>query len=269
MKKNMKIGILYICTGEYKVFWKDFYISCEKFLLPKHKKYYYVFTDANKIYNEENDPSIIKIFQKNLWWPNNTLMRYNMFLKQQDKLSKMDYVFFFNANLIIVDDIWEEILPITEWIVVTLHPWFYNKTNTEFSYDRNPHSTAYIPKWKWEIYIAGWLNWWKTKNFFNLSKQINNNVKIDLKKWIIAKWHDESHINKYIIWKKYKLLNPWFLWPEGASLPFECKILIRNKSNYINLKTIKPEKFHIIWLKKIYRLLRIIAKKTIFINQKT
>ena len=34
----MKIAILYICTGKYNLFFKDFYTSCEKYLLREFNK---------------------------------------------------------------------------------------------------------------------------------------------------------------------------------------------------------------------------------------
>jgi len=57
-----KIGILYICTGKYDIFWKDFYLSCEKYLLndidengnKKFEKHYFVWTDAEGIFGEKN-----------------------------------------------------------------------------------------------------------------------------------------------------------------------------------------------------------------------
>ena len=48
------IGILYICTGPYVLFWKDFYESFEKNFLPSYEKRYYVFTDAEEIFAEIN-----------------------------------------------------------------------------------------------------------------------------------------------------------------------------------------------------------------------
>ncbi len=42
----MKIGILFIATGRYICFWKDFYKACEKYLLKNHEKTYFLFTDA-------------------------------------------------------------------------------------------------------------------------------------------------------------------------------------------------------------------------------
>lgn len=42
---NMKIAILYICTGKYNVFFRDFYSSSEKYFLPNCEKTYFVFSD--------------------------------------------------------------------------------------------------------------------------------------------------------------------------------------------------------------------------------
>ena len=38
------VGILYICTGAYDVFWDDFYNTCEEHFVGVEKKYF-VFTD--------------------------------------------------------------------------------------------------------------------------------------------------------------------------------------------------------------------------------
>lgn len=44
----MRIGILYICTGKYSIFWKKFYKSAERYLMQGYPciREYYVFTDA-------------------------------------------------------------------------------------------------------------------------------------------------------------------------------------------------------------------------------
>lgn len=44
----MRIGILYICTGKYDIFWKDFYLSAERYFFQNEPwiREYYVFTDA-------------------------------------------------------------------------------------------------------------------------------------------------------------------------------------------------------------------------------
>ena len=44
------IGMLYICTGKYTVFWPEFYETFNRNFLPGYKKEYFVFTDASPLY---------------------------------------------------------------------------------------------------------------------------------------------------------------------------------------------------------------------------
>ena len=39
------IGILYLCTGPYKLFWEDFYHTFQTNFLPETEKYYYVYSE--------------------------------------------------------------------------------------------------------------------------------------------------------------------------------------------------------------------------------
>lgn len=93
-----KIGMLYICTGKYTVFWPEFYRSFEEKFLPGCEKEYFVFTDAPAI-EYEDAPRVHRIYQEAYPWPYSTLKRFSIFLTQEDALRGMDYLFFFNANL--------------------------------------------------------------------------------------------------------------------------------------------------------------------------
>lgn len=228
-----KIGILYICTGRYSKFWKDFYKNCEKRFLPNSEKHYFVFTDDQKILNSKN-PKIHGIFQEVEQWPFPTLHRFEYFLKQKEELLKMDYVLFMNANLIVKKKILEnEVLPQNdEKLFVTLSPGFYNKVSKDFTYDRNPECSAYIPEGQGNYYFAGGLNGGHSKDFIEMSEIISKRITADYEKGIIALWHDESHINKYMFEfkDKYKILSPAYLYPQGWDIPFEKKIIILDKS---------------------------------------
>ena len=102
-----KMGILYICTGPYVLFWEDFYKSFEKNFLPNTKKQYYVFTDTDKIYGEGNE-NITKYSLKNLPWPLITLFRFDTFLSIKEDLLVCDYLMFSNANMVCSTLITEE-----------------------------------------------------------------------------------------------------------------------------------------------------------------
>ncbi|MEI6042255.1 MAG: family 6 glucosyltransferase [bacterium] len=229
----MKIAILHVCTGKYTIFWKDFYLSCEENFVTEAEKHYFVFTDSPEIDFEKTNKNIHRIYQNNLGWPDNTLMRYSIFLRVNQELEKMDYIFFFNANLIFVKKISaEEILPAEgQKLVGCLHPGYYDKPRGKFTYEGNPKSTAYIDKSQGVYYFAGGINGGLAKPFLETIQILDINIKRDKENKIIAKWHDESHWNWYLNnhLDIVKILTPAYLYYSENNLPFEAKILLIDK----------------------------------------
>lgn len=242
----MKIAILYICTGKYDVFWKDFYLSSEKYFLRNINKEYFVFSDANHIFDEENYPKVHKIYQEARPWPYATLMRYHIFSKLCDKLILYDYIFFMNANVNFVEEIFlEEIIPVGRFKLVTaMHPGFVNKRRWEFSYERNPKSTAYIPRNKGKYYVVGGLNGGESWSYIEMIQKLKSDIDVDLENGIVAVFHDESHFNKYIVDREdVKILPPTYIWPENWKSKAVPKILLRDKSRYISFFDMRSQNY--------------------------
>lgn len=259
----MKIAILYICTGKYNIFWKDFYLSCEKYFINNADKEYFVFTDAEKIDFEESG-NVHKIYQNDLGWPDNTLMRYEMFLKQKEFILKTDYAFFFNANTLFLKNINQlDFLPNdNERFTAAIHPGFYKYNVEKFPYERNEESLASISFGDGSKYFQGAINGGITSYFVEALETMSSNIKKDKDKNIIAIWHDESHWNKYLSDKPYvKILSPAYIYPENLDLPFEKIILMRDKNKYGGHNNLRGEK---VSLKgKIIKLLKKVIKKVI------
>ena len=228
----MRIAILYICTGRYNIFWKDFYRSCEKYFINNAVKTYYVFTDAETVYNED-DNSVKKIYQENLGWPGNTLFRFRIFSKCIDELKDYDYVFFFNANMLFVKEVSENILS-NDALIVTEHPGKWKRKRKHFTYETNSESLAYISENQGDVYVCGGLNGGTGEIYTKMIRDLEESIDKDYERGIIAKWHDESHLNKYILTHNYKLLDAGYACPEGfeSKLPFDCKVVIRDKEKY-------------------------------------
>ena len=259
----MKIAILYICTGKYEIFWKDFYLSCEKNFIPGAEKEYFVFTDAETLDFENKNKNIHKIFQTNLGWPNNTLMRFDMFKKIKKDLMTRDYMFFFNSNLIFQEEITStEFLPQDgENLVACIHPGFFDKKRKKFTYEKNPLSKAYIPEDKGRFYFAGGINGGRTTAFLEAMDVMDANIKEDTKNNVIAVWHDESHWNRYLLDRQdVKMLHPGYLYPDGMKLPFAKKISIRDKNKYGGHDTMRGTKSGL--LKKIKAKVGKLIKRT-------
>ncbi|MFV0587264.1 family 6 glucosyltransferase [Bacteroides reticulotermitis] len=260
----MRIGILYICTGKYDIFWKDFYLSTEKHFMASSRctREYYVFTDSPLLYGEQENNHIHRIEQKNLGWPDNTLKRFHIFLRIKEQLmQETDYLFFFNANLLFMQPVGSEILPglNSNGLVGTIHPGFFNSPNAEFTYERNNASTAYIPMGEGVHYYAGGLSGGRTKPYLELCETIRSWVDKDALNQIIPIWHDESLINKYFLDNPPAIsLSPAYLYPEGWTIPFDEIIVIRDKSKkeYGGHKFLRRKNSFLDKIRKIFSLLK-------------
>lgn len=233
----MKIAILYICTGKYIVFWRDFYLSCESRFIPEAEKHYFVFTDSIDVDFENDNHRIHKIYQKNLGWPGNTLKRYEIFLSIKERLIGFDYIFYLNSDVIFLKVVTAlDFLPVgKEKLVACIHPGYYNKSRSRFTYETNPDSLAYIPDGQGRHYFAGGINGGKGDDFLVAIEIMAGNINADLKKDIIAVWHDESHWNKFLLGRNdLKILSPSYLFPEAGGIPLEKKIMIRDKRKYFS-----------------------------------
>lgn len=232
----MKIGLLIVCTGKYVMFLDSLYKSCEQFFMPGHEKTYYVFTDGDvPVAN-----NIRKVDQPVLGWPYDTMMRFEMFLKVKDELLKEDYVFFFNANMLCVDYVGEEILPGKEhnYLIAVQHPGFAGKPVNEFSYERNPASNFYIPFGAGKYYYQGNFNGGRSVEFLDMSEKLLSLIKDDLSKGIIPVWHDESALNWYLSDKTPLMTSIQYSAPEGWPIQ-DVKIMNRHKGDYSKIRTYK------------------------------
>lgn len=236
------VWVMYICTGKYDIFWKDFYTSSEKFFLSDCEVHYFVFTDAESIYAEEGNDRVHRIHQESLGWPDNTLMRFHIFLSQKARLEKMDYLVFFNANMKFLSQVSaDEFLPSGDSNFLGVqHPWFFNKKRSKFTFERNPNSTAFIPDNEWTNYFQWALQWWKSRDFLSACETMSKAVDLDKHNGLVAVWHDESHWNRFLANRTdIRMLSPSYAYPEDWRLPFVPKILMLDKSKIFKISSVK------------------------------
>lgn len=226
----MKIAILYICTGAYTVFWPEFFSSCEEFFFPHDEKKYFIFTDGLQ---EVSAPNIQRIRQECMGWPYDTLKRFSLFKQIENDLSKFDLIFFCNANVEFIAPIGKEILPRDkEKIIVVEHPYYTHRNRETFPYENNVDSLAFIPRNLGNYYICGGFNGGYSTAYLKMINILEKNISIDHDKGIIAVWHDESHINRYIIDHPHILLPAGFCSPQLEPAPQPLFVRIRDKLLY-------------------------------------
>lgn len=230
----MKIAMLNISIGDYICFWSDFYISCEKNFLVDCEKDYYVFTDSEKIEYGENE-NVHIIYQNDMGWPFNTMKRFSMFNRINDRLLKYEYIFFANANAIFVTPLYSKLIKNQKEIICVEHPGYHLCSNEKKPFERRKESNAYVNLKDGKYYVQGAFYGGKTKAFLKMTNELNSKTEDDLKNNFVAIWHDESFLNRYVANNNdiIQILGWQYLKYEEYYMPYEPIIVLRDKTKYL------------------------------------
>lgn len=259
----MKIGILYIGIGKYVQFWDGFYLSCEKYFLPGTEKKYFVFSDQQ--IDKKNNIEVV--YQKDLGWPGNTLFRYKMFLSHKEELQKFDYLFFFNGNTEFKHLITsEEFLPIGNENYLVCLSWhiYRERSPDEYPYERRIQSQAYIPFGEGIYYFQGGLNGGRCEEYLSLMEHCCSQIEEDKKNNILACFHDESHLNKYLLNKHVKVLSTKYGCPQEWTSPVNPKIIFRDKNSVLGFSFVHSLKGGT-WWEILRKRVQVLFKRNVFI----
>jgi histo-blood group ABO system transferase len=205
MVEAMSTALIIIATRpRYWKFAEDLIASAKKFFVPHDV---ILFTDR-----EEPFDVCYQFTQEPLGYPDATLYRYHIVLSQRDLLSKYDNIFYGDADALFVAPVEEEDI-FSEGITATVHSG-YHVQNQQGSPERNPESAAYLPHLC--TYFCGGFNGGTSEAYLKMAEVIRQGVDSDKAKGIVAVWHDESHLNRYLFDHPPALvLSPSFCYPES------------------------------------------------------
>lgn len=228
-----KIGIVTMGTGKYVNFLTKMLTSFSNYFLPEYEKQFIVLTDDKSF----SHPSITNnIYFPFYEWPYSTLYK-NKAINLTKKYFDCDIVFWVDADLKCIDYVerHEDILPTKNIPVCCVEHcgWLYEEKEIKlYPYELNPKSKAFVKDIYKVPYHQACLYGGLYNNFFNMSQIIEKNIDIDLTNDIVAVWHDESHLNKYIQDIPFKTIPKIYARPEamGELLP-NTKIISIIKPN--------------------------------------
>jgi hypothetical protein len=240
------LTIFTVATGRYLDFWIQLVNSGEEFIGHSLRTHWLVLTDqAEKIPSEIVNKlgtrlSVVPIEHEP--WPYPTLKRYEYLLGAKDEVAG-NYIMHLDADMVFVDfvDKVDITKPLMESeIACVSHPGFFRPRGLERVkfYGKNPRkliqdmklflkfggigtwelsasSTAFVPRALRHDYVCGGC-WFGTKNgVLEMAESIWRNIEMDLYSDFIARFHDESHLNAFIVDKKIKILTPEFCYDPG------------------------------------------------------
>jgi hypothetical protein len=229
---KMKVAIISINIGDYSVFWRDFYVSSKQNFMVDCDKEYFVFSDSTEIEYFRDDVHLIHV--EDMGWPFNTMKRWHLFNQLKKYDSKFDFFFFINANAVFQDVLTSEIIKNNKRIITVEHPGTHGKKIEKIPWERRPESGACVPHELGKTYVQGAFLGARTDAFFEMSEELAKQTDIDIKKGIIAIYHDESFLNKYIIGRDDVQILGWqYLKYECMVYPYKPVILLREKRKYL------------------------------------
>lgn len=215
--KKYKVALLFICT--HPNYWQ--YIAgaiggAQQYFLPGHQVDYFLWSDVPEI---QGNVHVIPTEATD--WPLPTLMRYHLFLQEEEKLKDYDYIFYCDIDMRFVNVVGDEILG--DGLTAAQHPMYALRKGLYFPLEPNPESTAYIKQP--QHYFAGGFQGGKSADFIKAMKEMRKNIDSDFVRNYMARWNDESHWNRYLLDNPPSVvLSPSYVYPDSLIDEYYVKI---------------------------------------------
>lgn len=229
----MKIGLLMIATGKYVELAGGLLDSARRCFFAGFEVTPFLFTDTGEL------PGTVSFPIEHEPWPMVTLKRFHYFSRHAAALREMDYLFYIDVDMRFVAPCGEEMLPTREQgLVVAEHPDYYRGHRgigsrlidaitggrwsarplpyKAFPFERDRRSAACISDPGHRAYYYGGFNGGEAGAFLEMAAALRGAIDEDLANGVIAVWHDESHLNRYMCGRNPKRLSPAYCYPESG-----------------------------------------------------
>lgn len=261
-------GICSVATNIYSEFWREMVLSADKVLSRKYEVVFHVFTNqvdyCNSIQDELRNTKVRIHEIPDLVWPRATLDRYSLISQFQSDIPE-DFIMHMDADMYIHQDFLHQLETknLVQDVALVSHPGYWRNTPSVFStrplrlalrdllrimrfggigdWESDRTSQAYVERKLRKVYVCGgvWLG--RRSAIIEMCQKLSTAIEKDLENNFVARWHDESHINKWATKYQFDLLDPTFCFSTNyinlAGL--EMYIEAVNKNPSINASKLK------------------------------
>jgi hypothetical protein len=192
MRSRAKIVLVTVASGEN-------YAAYAERMLASARKYFMA--------EGQVEPEFMML-QGREGWPAATMERYHVIVEQADRFAGASHIFHIDADMLFVAPVGLEILAP---LVGTMHPGYVGRRGT---YEERPESAAYVVPHDGNVYYCGGFVGGERAEFLRLAETIRAGVDEDVGNGIVARWHDESHLNRYLVDRPPDItLSPSYCYP--------------------------------------------------------
>lgn len=205
--QSRRVAICHVATGKYNNYVKGIQKDCyQKFLKP-HPIEFFLFTNQPELYQtktEEGVPLHVYTIDRQ-GFPGDTLYRYKYILQAKQEFKDFDHMFYMDVDFRVFSPPDESQLLVPTGTVATAH--LHNIMEKRHTHDNhigtpetNPNSTACIrPHERMDSYFAGGFQGGEVKSYLQAVQVMHDNIETDQANNVLAKYHDESHWNRYCL----------------------------------------------------------------------
>ena len=236
-----QLTIFTVATDRYLDFWLDLMSSANKFVEKSLIVQWIVFTNREKdippVLKRTLGGNLLVVEFESVPWPMPTLLRYELLVSVSDKV-KGSVVMHLDADMLFVKNLSLEDLENSiggNKVALIKHPGFYRPRNLSRlnfylkhpvfvmrdlksvvingglgSWETHPNSLAYVERKLRKNYVCGGVWFGKKDAVIQLCELLGNRIKSDLSRNVIARFHDESHLNWYAVNNEVSTINPEF-----------------------------------------------------------
>lgn len=184
-------AIVLLCSGNYEIILEGFLKSFHRYWQATPAFRIYVWMDRTRM--PTHDELYFPI--PTLGWPNATMLRPHYFLEKEALLAHHRYIYSIDVDLYAEGNITDAILGS---LVGAMHGFLGPLSREKWTFETNPASKAYLDYRVAETYFQGNLYGGEPYRVIPMWKEISRNIEADAKIGIVAKWHEESHLNRYL-----------------------------------------------------------------------
>jgi len=252
------LGILSIATNVYLRYWMVLARSVDQHIRAFSPVTLHVFTDqitVAKEFAETLSNVTVKVHEITaLGWPEATLLRFKIFLEHSEEFAE-SFLIHLDADSVIDQDLepsLAEMMTDNGVLLVEqsgswrpkklskllrfyfLHPGAVFADLKKIiwegglgTWEKNQESSAFVPRSKRKSYVYGAVWMGVNAKFMELVGELSERVDADWQRGIVAKWHDESHLNWWNSEYRPTLLDPRYYFFPGQHHLDELPSIIR------------------------------------------
>lgn len=217
------MAILFIGTNRYLEFFPRYHRTLRRRFLPRTPKTFFVFTDRirDPILAASDDVVVVPV--RHQPFPRVNLLKFKYIRRAADRLQEYPWIVYVDADKYAASTVWEqEFFCHDRPLFAVQHFRFYSDPPAAEAFEHNPSSEAAVREGD-DLSTYWQSSFWggRREEFLAAVDTLAERTDRDLERGIVAKWWDESFLNKYLIDHKSKVhtYSPGYSWPSCLPRP--------------------------------------------------